>query len=401
MLKSQKLQLDMSEKRQAINALQNSEEYEIDALDALNKEYAGLEVRFQSALIEEAAETEATPTDDLDGEGREVRRLEETVEIRNYFEAALNDYPLSGREAELESAMGIAGIGTQLPWIALLSPEERVEMRAATTAPSDSDVVVSSILGRVFAGGAGAYLGVSFPSVPIGAANYPVLSSGSGVVPANVEGSGAANETAATLTANVLDPVRLTAQYLVRYEDLNKFRMMEEALRNDLQGAMTEAADSQIIAGDGTSPAVSGFNSALTAPDDPSAVADFAAYASARARLVDGRYAQSESDVKVLVGATTYSHASGIYQSGSGTSALSRLMPRVSPHVPAAASNIQAAIASRSSGRAVAPMWPSIALIRDNVSGSGKGEIRITAIALWNFKVLDTSGYSALKFKLA
>ena len=399
MLKSQRLQLDMSEKRQAINALQNSEEYEIDDLDRLNKDYAGLEVRYQSALIEEAAETEATPTDDLDGEGREVRRLEETVEIRNYFEAALNDYPLSGREAELESAMGIAGVGTQLPWIALLSPEERVEMRAATTAPSDSDVVVANVLGRVFAGGAASYLGVAFPSVPVGASNYPVLTNG--VVPANVEGSAAADETAATLTANVLDPVRLTAQYLVRYEDLNKFRMMEDALRADLQGAMTEAADKQIVSGDGTAPNVSGFNSALTAPDNPTAVADFAAYASARARLVDGRYAASEDDVKVLVGATTYSHASGIYQTGSGTSALSRLMPRVSPHVPAAASNIQAAIASRSMNRAVAPMWPSIALIRDSVSGSAKGEIRITAIALWNFKVLDTSGYAALKFKLA
>ena len=120
-------------------------------------------------------------------------------------------------------------------------------MRAATTAPSDSDVVVSSILGRVFAGGAGAFLGVSYPSVPVGASNYPVLSSG--VVPANAEGSAAANQTAATLTANVLDPTRLTAEYLIRYEDLNKFRMMEEALRADLQGAMTEAADAQIIAG--------------------------------------------------------------------------------------------------------------------------------------------------------
>ena len=295
--------------------------------------------------------------------------------------------------------MGLVGVGTQVPWIALLSPEERVEARAATTAPSDSDVAVANILGRVFASGAGAYLGVNFPAVPVGAANYPVLSAG--VSPANAEGGAAANQTAATLTANVLDPIRLTAEYLVRYEDLNKFRMMEEALRADLQGAMIEAADAQIVAGDGTAPNVSGFNSALTAPSNPSATADFAAYASTRAKLVDGRYAQSEDDVRVLVGATTYAHAAGLYQSGSGVSALSRLMPRVSPHVPAAASNIQAAIASRSMGRAVSPVWPSISLIRDSVSGSANGQIRITAIALWNFKVLDASGYASLKFKLA
>ena len=399
MLKSQKLQLDMSEKRQAINFMQTQEEYEIDALDGLNSEYRNLEIRFQSALIEEASEAEAMPTDSLDSEGREVRHLEEGVEVRHYLEAALNDYPLDGKEAELQSALGLAGVGTQVPWIALLSPEQRVEVRAATTAPSDSDVVVANVLGRVFASGAGAYLGVSFPAVPVGSSNYPVLSAG--VSPANAAGSGAANQTAATLTANVLDPTRLTAEYLIRYEDLNKFRMMEEALRNDLQGAMTEAADAQIIAGDGTSPNVSGFGNALTAPDNPSAVADFAAYASTRAGLVDGRYSQNEDGVKVLVGATTYSHAAGIYQTGSGVSALSRLMPKVSPHIAAAESNIQAAYACRSMNRAVAPMWPSVALIRDSVSGSAKGEIRIVAIAMWNFKILDSSGYASLKYKIA
>ena len=70
MLTSQKLQLEMSEKRQQINALQNQEEYEVNALDALNKEYMQLEVRYQSALIEEAAEQDAMPTDDLDSEGQ-------------------------------------------------------------------------------------------------------------------------------------------------------------------------------------------------------------------------------------------------------------------------------------------------------------------------------------------
>ena len=372
MLKSQKLQLEMSEKRQAINALQAQEEYAIDDLDRLNGEYRELEIRFQSALIEEAEEHDATPTDDLDSEGWEVRSLEERVEFRNYLSAALNDSPLTGREKEFEDALGIESGGiTQLPWIALLSPEERVEARAATTAPTNSDVVVANILGRVFANGAASYLGVNFPSVPVGSANYPVLSSG--VAPANAEGSGAANQTKATITANVLEPTRLSAEYLVRVEDLHRLRMMEDALRADLQGAMTEAMDAQIVAGDGTAPNVSGFNSALTAATDPTSEADFAAYASARAKLVDGRYAASEDDVRVLVGAATYAHAAELYQSGSGTSALSRLMPRVSPHIPAATSNIQAAIASRSQGRSVAPMWPSISLIRDNVSGSSKG----------------------------
>ena len=102
-------------------------------------------------------------------------------------------------------------------------------------------------------------------------------------------------------------------------------------------------------------------------------IADFADYASARAALVDGRYAMDESGVRILVGAATYAHAAGIYQTGSGASALGRLMPRVSSaHSSSCKHRIQKAIATRSQGRAVAPVWPSISLIRDNVSGSAK-----------------------------
>ena len=399
MLASQKLQLEMSDKRKEINAMSAQEEFEVDALDGLNKEYMTLETRYASAVINEAAEQDATATDDLDAQGKETRGLEERVAVPNYLIAALNDNPLTGAEAELQSALGIEGVGTQVPWVALLSPEQRIEMRAATGAPADSDVIVANVLGRVFANGAGAYLGVSYPAVPVGAANYPVLSAG--VSPANAAKSAAADQTAATLTANVLNPLRLTAEYVVRYEDLNQLRMMEEALRADLQGAMEEAADKGIVAGDGTAPNVNGFINKLTDPTNPSTESTFADYASARAGLVDGRYAMTEDDVRILVGASSYSHAAGIYQTGSGTSALSRLNPRVSPHIPAVASTIQRAIASRSTNRAVAPMWPSISLIRDSVSRSGEGEIVITAIALWNFQILDESGFSLLEFKLS
>ena len=399
MLKSQKLQLAMSEKRRAINEMSGSEEYKVEELDVLNKEYMDLEVQYSSALISESDEQAQTPTDDLDAEGKEVRGLEQRINMANYMSAVVEESALVGAEAEYEAATELSGVGIQVPWAALLSPKERAEMYAVTAAPSTADVNANEVLGRVFGDGAGAYLGVRMPGVPVGASNYPVLSAG--VAPANAADSGAANQTAATLTANVLDPIRLTAEYLIRLVDVYKFRQMEEALRNDLAGAMREAMDAQIVAGNGTAPNVSGFVTELTDPDNPTAVAAFADYASARAQQVDGKYAQSEDDVRILVGAATYAHAAGIYQSGSGVSAISRMNPRVSPHIPAASSDIQKAIASRSMGRAVAPMWPSIALIRDVSSGASKGEIRITAIALWNFKVLDESGFAQLEFKLA
>ena len=402
MLESQKLQMRLSEIRERLNTMGgdgDEVEYRAEEADGLTTEYRELESKFRVALVQEADEIEATPTGDLDGEGRESRALEQAIECRHYIEAALTDAPLSGEAREYNDANRLTGVGTQLPWAALLSPEARAEMRAATVAPDVGGTHSRSILGRVFAKSAADYLGVVSPMVPTGSANFPVLSGG--VVPANVEAAGAANETAAVLTANVLDPIRLPASYRMQYESIQKLAMMEDSLRLDLAGAIEAARDAAIITGNGTAPAVGGFLSELTDPTNPTAVAGFGDYASARAGLVDGKYAMSEDDVRLVVGKDTYKHAAGIYQTGSGVSALDRLKARVSAHVTAPSSDIQKAIASMSVGRAVSPMWPSIGLIRDPYTGASKGEVILTATALWNFKVLDSSGYSLLEFKLA
>ena len=403
MLESQKLQMRLSEIRERLNTMgdggDDETEFRAEEADGLTLEYRQAESRYRVALVKEAAEIESTPTGDLDGEGKESRALELELECRHYVQSALADAPLEGREREYNDANKLFGVGTQLPWAALLSPEARAEMRAATVAPDTADTHTRSILGRVFARSCADYLGVVSPMVPVGAANFPVLSGG--VVPANAAAAGTANETAATLTANVLEPIRLPASYRMQYESINKLAAMEDALRVDLAGAIEEARDAGIIAGDGTAPNVNGFLSELTDPSNPSAVAVFADYASARAGLVDGKHAMSEDDVRLVVGKQTYRHAAGIYQSGSGVSALDRLKARVSAHVTAPASDIQRAIASMSQGRAVAPMWPSIGLIRDPYTGASKGEVILTATALWNFKILDESGYALLEFRLA
>ena len=197
---------------------------------------------------------------------------------------------------------------------------------------ADSDTAVHGILQRVFAHSAADYLGVSSIMVPVGASNHPVLSNGT--VPANTADDGTADETASTITANVLDPLRLTGSYRMRRTDLAKLAMMEDSLRQDLQGAIMESRDKQIIAGNGTAPNVSGCLDELTDPTNPTAIATFADYASAKAQLVDGRYAMSSDDVRIVCGKETYVHASQIYQTGSGTSALEKFGARVSAHIP-------------------------------------------------------------------
>ena len=413
MLISQKLQLEMSELRQKINSMDSGTdddvEYRADEMDALTSEYNKLESRYRAALIRESEEIEQTPTPELDGEMRESRALEQIIETRAYIGALLGDAPLTGPEAEYNASLGIAGGGggiVNMPWASLLSPEQRAELaelRAATVAPADSAVNTRSILGRIFARSSAAYLGVAMPLVGVGDVNFPVISTG--VAPGNVAGGATVDETAAVINANVLEPKRLGASYRLRVEDANRLAQIEDSLRLDLAGAFEEARDGAIFNGDGVAPNVSGFLDAtdgkLTIPDNPSAVATFADYASAKARLTDGRYSMSAADVALVVGVDTYVHASTIYQGGSGASALEKLGGRVSAHIPAPASDIQLAVASRAMARAVAPTWPAIALVVDRITAAKQGEILITGTSLWNFSVLDAQAFRMLKFKLA
>lgn len=74
---------------------------------------------------------------------------------------------------------------------------------------------------------------------------------------------------------------------------------------------------------------------------------------------------------------------------------------RVSDHVPAPASNIQGALAARrlNAMHATMPIWRGVTLIPDNISLAKKGQIQLTAVALWSLKVLRSDGFGRLKFK--
>ncbi len=50
---------------------------------------------------------------------------------------------------------------------------------------------------------------------------------------------------------------------------------------------------------------------------------------------------------------------------------------------------------------AVAPVWEGVQLIRDEVTAAAKGQIAVTAVALWGFKILRSDGFERLRFKVA
>ena len=413
MTNGQTLQLRLSEIRQSLNELSGLDsptDEQRATMAALATEYPTIETRWRAATI---AEADAPETRAADGEDTERRALVERVELRSYLHEAATGRAVTGAEQELRAAVfGEHAREGLIPWEALLPRHDEQRADAATTAPTDVGASQASILGRVFADTAAAYLGVSMPQVSVGEVNYPVLSAG---VSPEMKSKGVVKDAeAATISTTVLEPRRLTARYLFSVEDTARLRGMEEALRRDLSGALGEKIDDQILNGNGTAPNVSGFVHALTAPTAPTAIATFSDFVGAASRAVDGRYARNLTGVKTLVGAATYALA-GTLMNTSGDVALSDyliarsggfLTSALIPAPPASGTgaNVQAAIvyrAARGAGSAVAPVWQGLELIRDPYTHAAKGQVSLTAVMLWAFSIIRSDAYVRRAFKVA
>ena len=172
---------------------------------------------------------------------------------------------------------------------------------------------------------------------------------------------------------------------------------MEEALRQNLSDGLAAGLDKQIV---------SGSNGLLTgtnlANHNVNAITTFEKYVSDLAMSrVDGRYAATAGEIRVVVGAASYAHAGSVYRNTSvDRTALDRLMDitggvRVSAHVPALSNaNKQNAIVRLGSRRdMVAPIWQGITMIPDAVTKAGTGQIVLTAIMLHAVKILRVAGF--------
>ena len=379
-----------SQMREAINDfLKRGEQPPFGYIDEAQQ----LERRLQESLAE-----------DIDNESpdvREGRRLAQHAHLGAYIREAVDGKRLDGAALEYRQAHQLPE--GSMPWAMLLP----VQHRADTATPGVvAGISQAEVLGRVFADTAASYLGVSMPMVSPGQASYPVLTTG---LTAGAAAEGAAfDATAAAFNVFNLAPLRLTGGALFSVEDAATLSGMESALATDLRAQFAEQMDSYIIAGTGSSPEPSGFLSELPDPTDPTVATTYAGYAAAAAGAVDGRYASTSASVRLLVNADTYQHVSGLYQTNGEMSALEAMQRngggvRVSAHMPAASSNISKSIRFASSGApvAVAPVWEGIRLIRDEVTNAAAGQVRLTAVGLWNFKIVRETEYAIVEFKSA
>ena len=400
----QKLALRASEVRTELNelgAVETLTDEQTAEVATLSKEYKDIETRSRALMIggddpdkpdgETVAET-ATKADE------KLAELETCSSVEDVMVAMLHGRDPEGATRELQQELKLGG--NQVP-LALIRLERRegvpeLETRNVTPAPGNVGQNQAAIIPGVFPLSAAAFLGVDMPTVGTGESIYPVLTQNAEVhKPAE---SANADETTGSFSADVLAPARLQASFFYLREDRARFSGMDEALRENLNAALSDALDKVVIRGD--------FERLLhgtkLANHNVTAVTSYALY---RSQLgygrVDGTYAGSVGDIRVLMGSATYGHASGRFRSDNAgdRAALEDLAAvtggvRVSAHVPGVSANKQNALVRLGMRRdAVAPIWEGVTLIPDEITKAKSGEIVITAVMLYAFKILRAGGF--------
>ena len=424
MTAAQKIAVRLSQVRERLNEIGQLEgdayAEEIRSEEStLQTEYGDLERRHRSALIAEG-EGETRPADP-DAEQRERVELRSKASLTAYLRAALAGRRVDGAEAELQSA---AGIGEGIPIELWDVPQGEAETRAdaPTGAPGTVGLNLDRLRPAVFSNSIAPRLGIEMPRVSSGSYASGTISTS---LAAGSKAKGdAAEATAAAFRVNTVTPKRISARLGIRIEDVAAVGQgnFESVLRENLALVLSDELDDQAIngAGGNSGADLNGILQALTDPSDPTAVADFNAFASAHAGGVDGLWAATIKDVGIVVGPDTYRLASRTFQTATSyqgelsASAYALLNSGgfwTNKRMPAAASDIQQAILYRK-GRsmmggagamrtAVCPHWNEVA-IDDIYSGSAQGERFFSMHVLLGDVILVQPGaYAQVAFKLA
>ena len=386
----QELELREREIREALAALGAEEDPDSAKVSALTGEIRQVNTKLL-ALRASNPEPETRRLDPTKPEGREMQELESRASIGDVFSSVLSGHQITGAMAELQQARGLRSNEVSIYQL-------QGEQRVATQAPTNVGANQQPIIPYVFPGSSAAYLSVDIPVVGAGEAVFPVLTSEL-MVHTPIEG-GAAAETDGTFSSEALKPARIQASFFYSREDRATFAGMDASLRENLSNGLASGLDKQIIQG---ANGLVGTNGLTVRSGDAGSTANFSTYRGLLydASTLDGRYAAQAGDVRILMGSATYVHAAGIYRTGNNTerSALEAMMAdaggvRISAHIPDPSSNDQDVIVRKGSARdAVAPVWENIAIIEDEVTKAGVGQIVITAVMLHNVQILRSDGF--------
>ena len=415
MLLSHKIQIRLSECREALNTLLQTEnrtaEQETE-MATLTKEVSAKEPELRAALASEGVSVE-TNTITADPEVRERLALRGRARFGRFLAAAISGRAIDGVEAEYRSAMG-AGDGIPLDLFEQDRPRQ-LEYRAdaATVAPSSAQGEnVAALQPFVFSESIAPMLGIDMPEVSSDVYTEPRISVQLEAA-AKTKGT-AQGSTAATIVGVSATPRRIVARLTVQLEDVAAFGndSFETALREHARTVLSDEYDNQIINGNGTSPNVEGLLDQLNNPSNPSTIATFDLFVAAATEGIDGLWARTLRDVRLIVNPATYRLASATFRGTDGIpTAASHLTAQLgsfstNSRMPAKSGNIAKGIIYRAGQpgirTAVHPTWGLLS-IDDIYTDADSGQRHFTLSVLVGDKVLITQpgAYHCVEFKVS
>ena len=398
-MKKTEVQFRQSEIRQELSGILETAEAERTdeqraKIKSLTAEMRRLEADLQAHLAIEVQETENRAA--ASGEAAGLRALEGRASLGEIVQATFEKRAAGGASAELLQHLGLPETG-HLPVALLRDPHW--ERRAAATITGTTQTSESEVIGPVFSRGVLEYWSAyEIMRSEGGSEAVPVLTNRPSVS-AGLTDSTAATATTQAFTIINVPPARYQAEVSFRRTDAVRFVGMDQSLRDAMTGAIGEQLD---VA------AIQAVESGVT-QTDAKKKDDFA---SLRDRLgfgrVDGRFARSISDIRLLCPPDIYGYAAGLYQTNGEVSAIESIESvaggvRVSPHIAAADAtdkNKRNVIVRLGMARDIAVvMWNSVALIFDEYTRSSEGEIKLSAILMADVKLLRDAGFSAVEIQ--
>ena len=386
----QKMQLRQSVIRSRLSeiaGLESTDEIRSE-IDTLGREYGTNETSIRAYII--AADSE--PPEVRSTEDRQRAELLKQANVGQLVFDLLNGR--SGSDGQMAEYQRENGLGSNEISVRMLRDDE-VEVRAVTPAPGQVAQLQQPIIPYVFPMAVASFMGIDQPIVGVGDAVFPILTSALAVrTPAE---NADADETTGAFSAQVLTPSRLQASFFFSREDKARFGGMDAALRENLSAGLSDGLDSVIMSG--TNGLLTGTN---LANHNVTAATDFDGYiVDFGYGRVDGRYAASVGDLRLVMGSASYAHAGNVYRATeSDRPALDRMMAvtggvRVSAHVPALSNTNRQNNLIRLGMRSdfVAPIWENLVLIPDEVTKAKQGQIVITAVMMYAAKLLRADGF--------
>ena len=406
MLKSVKLQSRQSEIRQRLSDLidkadrSDEETREIESLDG---EYKKNEVEYRAALVIEDEERREAGRELETRQSNEWNGLVGQFELRQVADHYMHQNALSGPTAEVVSELRAKGTfqGVPVPW-------EVLETRAGETisAGTPDPIRTSPIIERLFPQSVAARMGGSMVNIGTGEMEYPVTTSAVSASWQNGETADIADPSEYTTTDRPLAPDNtLGIQMVITRKALKQSgSALEQAVRRDMNGAISEAMDRAIFLGSGAAGQPTGLFTGAAAwgitETDIAAAPDYAAFRSAVTRFMTANAAGGPKDVRLLIRPEVFNFMDGNLITGTSVSEWDRLTARVSNIVmtsnaiaaPDANDQCDAMLTTNVGG--VPPFfvgtWGAIDLIRDPYTKAKSGALTLTALTTMDVTISRT-----------